>query len=209
MATRNLRSFVLVLLALFSATRLLSTAPHQDAAKPAPTPPPFAEKLTLPGLPNFAQVNQTLFRGAQPKKNGYTELKKLGVEIVVSLREHADQISEERGAVEAQGMRFVSIPWRSFGPASNKQVAEFLELLRASPDKKVFVHCRRGAERTGVMLAAFRIAAQQWTPQQALDEMERFGFRGLFFRHLKKYVRSLPEQLEADPVFKPLAVPAK
>jgi len=209
MTARTLRHLAFLLLALFSAARLLSAAPPQDAAKPAPTPPPCAEKLSSPGLPNFAQVSETLFRGAQPKKNGYAELKKLGVELVVSFREHPQQISQERRAVEGQGMRFISIPWESFAPASNAQVAEFLELLRANPGRKIFVHCRRGAERTGVMLAAFRIAAQQWTPQQALDEMERFGFRGLFFRHLKKYVRNFPAQLQSDPVLRPLAVPAK
>ncbi len=56
-------------------------------------------------------------------------------------------------------------------PAS-QQVAEFLNLLQANSRQKIFIHCHHGADRTGVMVAAFRIAMQNWTPQQALAEMK-------------------------------------
>ncbi|MCL5289084.1 MAG: tyrosine-protein phosphatase [Acidobacteria bacterium] len=193
---------------LLSAGLLLSAAAPQNAPSAAPAPRP-ATKQKVPGLPNFGQVSDTLFRGAQPKDAGYAELKKQGVEIVVSFREHPGQIADERRAVEAQGMRFVSIPWPSMDAPRNAQVAEFLELLRANPGKKIFAHCRRGAERTGVMVAAYRIAVEHWTPQQALEEMEVFGFRGFWFRHFKNYIRKFPTLLDSDPTFKPLAAPAK
>jgi protein tyrosine/serine phosphatase len=168
-----------------------------------------AKKQSLPSLHNFGQVTDTLFRGAQPSESGYVELKKQGVEIVVSFREDPAQIAAERRAVEALGMRFVSIPWPSFDSPRNSQVAEFLELLRANPGKNVFAHCRRGAERTGVMVAAFRIAAEKWTPQQALNEMETFGFRGFWFHHLKTYVRKFPGLLQSDPTLRPATAPAR
>ena len=53
------------------------------------------------------------------------------------------------------------------GTPKTEDVAHFLELLRASPDKKVFVHCERGAERTGVMVACYRISSERWTADQA------------------------------------------
>jgi len=165
-------------------------------SEPEATP---AERMKIEGLPNLGRVSETLYRGAQPKQAGYPELKKLGIEIVVNLRNEEDKIAEERGRVEAQGMRYVSIPWSGWDDPDNKQVAEFLELLRANPDRKIFVHCKVGKERTGVMLATYRMVAQGWTPEQALDEMEAFGFRGFWFRHLKKYVRRFPELLKTNP----------
>jgi protein tyrosine/serine phosphatase len=75
-------------------------------------------------------------------------------------------------------------------------------LLRENPDKKVFVHCERGAERTGVMVASYRMSRDRWTPNQALDEMEAFRFRGLRFRHLKEFVREFPALLLTDPFLK-------
>ena len=96
-------------------------------------------------------------------------------------------------------MRHVSIPWNAWHDPGDRQVAEFLELLHANPERMVFVHCHHGRERTGTMVAAYRIAAQNWTPEQALAEMEAFGLRGFWFRHLKKYVRAFPERLRTSP----------
>ncbi len=208
MLARAVRRFTLSFTLLLSAAVLLSGASAQNPSSPAIATHP-ATKEKLAGLPNFGRVSDTLSRGAQPKDAGYAELKKQGFEIVVSFREHSDQIAAERRAVEAQGMRFVSIPWPPRNAPRNAQVAEFLELLRANPGKKIFAHCQRGAERTGVMVAAYRIAGEKWTPQQALDEMETFGFRGFWFRHLKKYVRVFPTQLDSDPALKLASAPVK
>ena len=208
MFARSLRRFTLRFTLLLAAAVLISGASAQNPPPVAPAPGPAA-KLKVSGLPNFGWVSDTLSRGAQPKDAGYAGLKKQGFEIVVSFREHSDQIAAERRAVEAQGMRFVSIPWPPRDAPRNAQVAEFLELLRANPGKKIFAHCRRGAERTGVMVAAYRMAGEKWTPQQALDEMERFGFRGFWFRSFKAYVRKFPAQLDSDPALKPLTAPAK
>jgi len=145
--------------------------------------------VKLPGLPNFARISKQLLRGGQPDAAGFEELKKIGVAIVVNLGHETDEIARERAIVLSQGMQYVSIPWRGSNDPDAGQIAEFLELLRANPDKQIFVHCQRGAERTGVMAACYRISVDKWTAEQALQEMEQFGFRGLRFRHLKKFVR--------------------
>jgi protein tyrosine/serine phosphatase len=102
-------------------------------------------------------------------------------------------------------MRYVSIPWRGKQDPKTEQVAEFLELLRANPNKKVFAHCERGAERTGVMVACYRMSSENWTPERALNEMEKFRFRGLRFGHLKKFVRDFPMLLLSDPFLKTIS----
>jgi protein tyrosine phosphatase (PTP) superfamily phosphohydrolase (DUF442 family) len=153
-----------------------------------------AKKLRVRGLPNFGQVTENLYRGGQPTAAGLEKLNELGIEIIVNFRDEPERVETERQRVERLGMRYVSIPWRGEDDPKNLQVTEFLRLLRENAGKRVFVHCRRGSERTGVMVAAFRILEQGWTPPQALQEMETFGFRGFWFRHLKKYVKQLPEQ---------------
>lgn len=153
-----------------------------------------AKKLRAGGLPNFGQVTENLYRGGQPTSAGLEKLKELGIDIIVNFRDEPQKIDGERQSVERLGMRYVSIPWRGKDDPKDLQVTEFLRLLRENPGKRVFVHCQRGSERTGVMVAAFRISEQGWTPTPALQEMETFGFRGLWFRHLKKYVKELPKQ---------------
>jgi protein tyrosine/serine phosphatase len=178
-----------------------ASADALQAAAPAP-----AQRIQLPGLPRFGKISEQLYRGGQPEHEGLDELKKLGMDIIVNLRDGEDEIARERALVEAQGMQYVSIPWRGKEDPRPRQVAEFLELLRSSPGKKVFVHCERGAERTGVMVACYRIGMEKWTSKQALDEMEVFGFRGWRFGHLKRFVRGFSSLLATDPFLKKLGI---
>jgi protein tyrosine/serine phosphatase len=135
-----------------------------------------------------------LYRGAQPTAEGFENLRAFGVQAVVNFRSEPERIAAERRIVERLGMRYVSIPWRGRDKPSDAQVAEFLSFLQANPGTRIYVHCRRGAERTGLMVAAYRMTTQRWTPSQALAEMETFGFRGFWFRHLKRYVKEFPER---------------
>lgn len=202
-----MRNGFLLALSLFLGASFSAWA-QVPGAKVAPAPVAQviakpAQKVAANGLPNLGRMAENIYRGGQPESAGYAELKKLGVQIVVNFRETKEAEKEERASVEALGMKYIEIPWSAFDHPDNKQVAQFLQVLKDDSGKKIFFHCRRGAERTGVMGAAYRMAFERWTPQQALDEMEEFKFRGLLFRHLKKYVRSFPQQLETDPALQP------
>ena len=160
-------------------------------------------KLTLKGVSNFGEVTPTLYRGAQPSKEGFRDLAKMGINIVVDLRGSRES---ERQLVTKLGMRYVAIPWRCFHPRDDP-IARFLELLRENPGKKVFVHCRTGDDRTGMDIAAFRIADQGWTAQEARREMEAFHF-SLFHRTicpgLSSYEKTFPQRFKTSPAFENL-----
>ena len=204
-ALPRLRSPALILLtalALALAARAQPVCCAQDkTAAPA--------QNARPGdLPNFGRVNASLYRGGQPTEAGFRSLRERGIEIVVNLRDDKD-IRRDRAIVESLGMRYVSIPWKGFRGPRHEEVAEFLTLLRANPGKGIFVHCRRGAERTGVMVAVYRIAFEGWKPEEALAEMEQFHFRGFWFPHLKHYVRKFPEKLAASSALRAALQPAE
>jgi tyrosine-protein phosphatase SIW14 len=169
------------------------SAPDSAVAAPAP------EYIAAPhGISNFAEVSPTLFRGAQPSKESYAELKKLGISTIVSFRDEQDNNAREQAAVEAQGMRFVSIPWNAHINPTDVQMAAFFQVLREHPDQKIYVHCARGADRTGVMVAAYRVALENWTPDKALQEMYEHHFWVHVFPNLKAYVMNLPKLFSAD-----------
>ena len=181
-----------------------ATARAQQAATASQSAATPAQKLELAGVPNSAQVNATLYRGGQPEKEGYAALKRLGIEIVVSFRDEKDKIEAERRIVESLGMLYVSVPWRSSRDPESREVAAFFQVLRDFAGRKVFAHCRRGADRTGVMIATYRIAFENWTPEQALREMEEFRFRGFWLPHLKEYIRNFPQELASHPELRAL-----
>ena len=175
-----------------------ASAPHALARASFGAP---AEKLKLAGVPNAGKVSETLLRGAQPSGQGLTELKKLGVTTIIDLRRESGPVAWERAQAESLGMHFVSIPVRGWSAPDNAQVAQFLKVVQQDPTQKVFVHCHYGEDRTGVMVATYRIAQQNWAPEQAAAEMNSFGFHYHLYLGMKSYVREFPAKFAADPVF--------
>jgi tyrosine-protein phosphatase SIW14 len=163
-----------------------------------------AEKLKIAGVPNAGKVSDVLFRGAQPSAKGLAELKKLGVTTIVDLRGNRGPVTREREQAESLGMRFIDIPVNGWSPPSNAQVAEFLKLFQQDPTQKIFVHCYYGRDRTGVMVAAYRMTQQNWTVDQAVAEMNSFGFRYYLYPAMKSYVRGFPITFGTDNTFAPL-----
>jgi protein tyrosine/serine phosphatase len=186
----------------------LALAPHAllaQSATSASNPPilrsAYGERLKLAGIRNGGKISNSLFRGAQPRQEGFQQLKNLGVTTIVDLRgEDPNRVTWERQQAESLGMRFVSIPVSGWNPPSNDQVAQFLTLFRNKPQEKVYVHCRYGEDRTGVFVAAYRMAMEGWPSQQALNEMYYFGFNGMWHPSMKSYVRDFPERLKTAPV---------
>src|SRR4030088_1318162 len=96
-------------------------------------------------------------------------------------------------------MNYFSIPWSASDEPSSVQVREFLEILRANPDKRIFVHCQKGAHRTGTMMAIYRIATGKWQAGEAVKEMHEFHYHAFWFPHLARYVEKFPQQLIIAP----------
>jgi tyrosine-protein phosphatase SIW14 len=163
------------------------------------------EKRVLPGVENFGRVDAHLYRGAQPAIAAYPALKALGIDTIVRLSTGGVFIEGERRRVEALGMRFVSLPWRAADDPTTAQVAAFLTVIRRDPGAHVFVHCREGADRTGVMVAVYRIAVDHWTPARAIAEMKAFHYYWVFHPHLERYVATFPARLASDPALRGFA----
>jgi protein tyrosine phosphatase (PTP) superfamily phosphohydrolase (DUF442 family) len=157
-------------------------------------------RLRLEGVPNFGQVTPKLYRGGQPSTKGFENLAKQGIDIVVDVREFGEW---ERKEVTQLGMQYVSIPWHCYN-MRDAVFARFLILLRENPDKKVFVHCHLGEDRTGMMIAAYRMAEEGWTAAEARNEMEKFGFAGwhhLTCPGLASYETNFPQRFQTSPAF--------
>ncbi len=154
----------------------------------------------------FGEVTPHLFRGGQPNAEGLAALKKMGVGIVVDMR--SGNREQEKEAVTKLGMKYVQISWHCPFP-SDTPFAKFLKIIEDNQDKKVFVHCRLGDDRTGMAVAAYRMAEQDWSADEAMKEMEDFGFRGVHHAicpGLAGYEKSFPEKLKKDSAFANLKI---
>jgi protein tyrosine/serine phosphatase len=155
---------------------------------------------------NFAKVTDTLYRGAQPSNEGFSSLQKMGVSIIVNFRNEADETAAEKREVESLGMKYVGIPWKGSDEPSSAQIVQFLNLVRANSQAKIFVHCLRGADRTGTMIAAYRVVVEHKPVPEAVSEMHKFHYDHFFLPQLQRYVDSLPSLLQNNAEFKAFAV---
>jgi tyrosine-protein phosphatase SIW14 len=193
-----MRFFTRVFVLFLFGTLLLVSAPRSTSSGDLPLPT-SAKRISILGVHNAGKVNDHLYRGSQPDLNRLSELKKLGVTAVIDLRGESLQIAEqERLRVEALGMRFQYIPIGGFSTPTNSDLIHFFQVLRDSPSQTVFVHCEFGRDRTGIMIAAYRIAFENWSSDQALSEMMQFGFNSAWHPAMIKFVRDLPMRLQSD-----------
>jgi protein tyrosine/serine phosphatase len=157
------------------------------------------QRLKAKGIPNFGQVTPTLYRGGQPSAEGFEKLANMGINIVVD----AGRSKRDETLIRNMGVAYVSLPWHCPFP-KDAVFARFLRITRENPGKKVFVHCRLGDDRTGMMIAAYRMAEQGWTAKEAMQEMHEFGYQGmhhLMCPGLARYEKSFPDHLQNNPVF--------
>jgi protein tyrosine/serine phosphatase len=146
------------------------------------------EKAILQGVPNFGRIKPHLYRGGQPSEEGFAGLRALGIDTVISFTLGEEGARAESDLVGRLGMRHIALPWSAEEVPQPDQVGEFLEYLRDHPDRTVFVHCKAGADRTGVMIALSRIAIDGWPTQKAVDEMNAFHYHFIFLPHLQRFV---------------------
>ncbi len=163
----------------------------------------IARRLNIAGVPNAGEVTPNLYRGGHPNEQGFKALASMGVNIVVDLR---GSDKEELERVNKLGMQYVAIPWHCPFPR-DEAFARFLELIRQNPGKKVFVHCRLGDDRAGMTIAAYRMAEQGWTAQEAMKEMKGYGFsqsHHFICPGLASYEASFPRRFSTSPAFREL-----
>jgi tyrosine-protein phosphatase SIW14 len=127
------------------------------------------------GVTNFHVVNDHVYRGGQPSDAGFQALAKIGVKTVLDLREPDSRSQAEKKVVEAAGMKYVNIPFYGISTPSAAQVANALSILSNKDNGSVFVHCRRGSDRTGTVIAAYRVSHDGWNNAKALDEAKGYG----------------------------------
>jgi protein tyrosine phosphatase (PTP) superfamily phosphohydrolase (DUF442 family) len=165
-------------------TVVLDTGPRAGGSALEPR---FARRLPQArGVTYAAEVAPGLYRGGQPDKEGIAWLKSLGVKTVINLRHfHGDT---EGDGLAAAGMRYERIPMESTDAPTRPQVQRFLTLINDPALRPVYVHCLHGVDRTGTMMAVYRMEMEGWSNAEATAEMEYFEAHDIL-RDLREFVR--------------------
>lgn len=184
---RSIARIVLTILVIFLGQICQSCVVGQSRSSQAFDDGRWATLVEKPGLPNVYKVADEVYRGAQPTTQGFQELYKMGIKTVVNLRfRHSDL--DDLGKI---GLAYIEIPMNAWHP-KDEDVVKFLQIVTDPEKVPVFVHCQHGADRTGVMVASYRIIIQGWSKDQAIAEMTEggFGFHAVWI-NLPRFIRNL------------------
>jgi protein tyrosine phosphatase (PTP) superfamily phosphohydrolase (DUF442 family) len=158
-----------------------------DTNSPVVSDSNWAVEINLPGVPNFHKVCDNLYRGVQPTKEGFKELEKMGIKTVVNLRAFHSDANELKGT----NLKYEHIEMTTLH-AAEKDVVKFLKIATDPNQTPVFVHCQRGADRTGTMCAAYRVVVQDWPKEKAIEEMTKGDFKFYsMWQNLVDFIRKL------------------
>jgi|ERR1700680_839 len=150
-----------------------------------------------PGVPNFHQVDDHVFRGGQPSGHGFKSLSLIGVKTVIDLRSDAERHDEE-SLVKTAGMHYIHVPLNGFTAPTDQQIVILLSLLDDSSAWPLFIHCRRGADRTGTVIACYRMAHDHWANEKALTEAKLYRMSPLE-QEMREYILHFrPPQAQAS-----------
>src|ERR1051325_7853243 len=138
-------------------------------------------------LPYFHRLDESYSRGSVPAKGGVETMKRLGIRTVVDLRSVYDHTDEIGLAAERIGMNYYWLPTSVWDPPTDARAQEFVRLVSDSSKGPFYVFCGDGLNRVVEMSAIYRVAKSQWTVDQALKEIDDFGFNPYYW-NLRTYV---------------------
>jgi tyrosine-protein phosphatase SIW14 len=148
---------------------LVSLLTWRGFAADAPAPTPVGH------VRNFGVVNAHLFRGGDPGAVGLAELGAAGVKVDIDLREKSAATEAEKLEAEKLGMKYLSMPLPELSAPPAIAMRSILSLLTQEQAQGVFIHCRRGKDRTGTVIACYRMQHDGWDRERALAEAKHYG----------------------------------
>jgi tyrosine-protein phosphatase SIW14 len=134
----------------------------------------WAKPVAVQGMKNLYQVTEHLYRAAQPSADGFSHMAKdkgLASEIDLTDDSHSDEL-----LLRGTGIRPRYVPMTAVAPNKDKIIAALRFIMAEEKKAPVLVHCTYGADRTGTVIAMYRIVVQGWSKDDAIDEMRLGGF---------------------------------
>jgi protein tyrosine phosphatase (PTP) superfamily phosphohydrolase (DUF442 family) len=156
-------------------------------SKARPRPATWAQRVPSSTLKNWYQLDADVYRSEQPTREGFEEIRAKGIETIINLRDkHSDA-----PLAEGLGFQLVDVPMTA-GGFSEEDIVKALVAIQSAP-KPVLVHCQYGADRTGVVMAMYRIVVQGWAKQDALAEMRGggYGFHWLSYPNIPAFIEKV------------------
>ncbi len=151
----------------------------------------------LDGVPNLHKVAHNLYRSGQPTADGFGQLEsKLGIKHVISFLPSVNDESLSPNTA----IKFRRVPMNTWNIVPKDTITALKMIDSGMSNGPALIHCQHGSDRTGMMVALYRIAFEGWSKDRASDEMQHggFGFHNVW-TNIVEYVEGVdPEVLRRE-----------
>lgn len=129
---------------------------------------------------DFEQLAPGIYVGSAPQTAAdYDVLCQLQVRTVVDIRKFRRLArGREQRELEQRGIAYRHIPV-GFTPTRNDAPHQALRLLADPACHPIYLHCTLGRDRTGLIVALYRVHHLGWSPEAAYAAMEQGQFNPL------------------------------
>ena len=128
---------------------------------------------------NFSQVSPAIYRGGRPDQPGVQALVQMGIKTIIDLENSDEVVATESGWAKQAGLNFIHEPMNGLEAPRDAEVDDILAKMNDPSLQPVFVHCMQGVDRTGLIIALYRVITEGWTPKDAHAEMMDHGFKSI------------------------------
>lgn len=143
---------------------------NANASEPRLRPANWATPVISEQLSNWYQVDKDVYRSEQPDDEAMLKIEKFGIKSILNLRELHDDVDEIKGTHLIP--LHVAIRTQKI---NDTHIVKALQFIKEA-DKPVLVHCWHGADRTGTVIAMYRMVEQGWSREAAIDELVHGGY---------------------------------
>jgi len=164
-----------------------SWAQDQAADKVAPLPAKIF---------NFHVVSPGIMRGSQPSTQDLMLLKeRAGLKTILSLNDNQQTNEQESFAASQIGVGFINIPMSALDEQAPDKIKACLAIINDKSRHPIFIHCQAGKDRTGLIMAAYRVKYGHWSLSEALNEMLLYGYDRVNFPAMELSLRKWAQRI--------------
>ena len=146
---------------------------------------------------NFYKVSDDIYRSEQPSLKEIEQLNKIGIKTIINLRLwHSD-----RNKLTNTGIAEIRINMRA-GKVTDEKIIQILKAIKNSP-KPILIHCWHGSDRTGVVIAMYRLIFQNWTKKQVIEELMKpeLNHHYKIYPNIQRYIQNVDVEKIRQAVF--------
>ena len=134
-------------------------------------------------------VSNGIFRGPHPKDERTFKMMKTILNLQTGFWEILfGNPNEEFNSCVDNEVTLHDMAWHGIFPPRVEDVISALTVMKIA-NKPLYVHCRHGRERTGFMVAVYRMAVENWEFDRAYAEWKAMGCRWPVYLLWKKRLR--------------------